>query len=269
MMIKPLTGDDWTVFTAWADTEGWRISLPEQRLFQSQWRSSFYVLWEGGCRCAFASGVVYDSSGWIGNLIVDPQRRHQGYGSKIFRFVFNQLITLPRIQRIWLTASEQGAPLYRRYGFIDLDRVGRWSAQGSGDELPLPEADLASLSRMDERCWGESRKPLLRILVEDSRFLSAEDSMALLQPGFDFWFLGPWLGRMNSSSSYRRILEQALVTTPRGKRIFTDVLASSAAAMALQQAGFEYLGDNQLMCCSHEPVALNGVVSLASLGSIG
>lgn len=269
MTIKPLHNDDWDVFSAWAKGEGWQISLQEQRLFQNQWRPCFSVLWKQGKRCAFISAVIYANSAWIGNLIVHPQLRQQGYGSTLFKAALDQLSRQEKIKRIWLTASQQGAPLYRRNGFVKIDQIERWQSRGQGGCSLTQPVRIDELAAFDRQCWGESRRTLLAMVADDGRLVKREDTLAVLQPGIDFWLLGPWLQRRSSSVQGRWVIARALTTVPQGKLIVTDILASSGTSLMLKQAGFELCGENQLMCRSNVPVAVDGVVSLASLGSIG
>lgn len=269
MTIKQLNTDDWNVFVDWANAENWRISFQEQRLFQSQWRPCFYVLWHNGERCAFVSAVIYKTSAWIGNLIVHPHKRKSGYGSELFRYALDHLSQQKKVTRVWLTASEQGISLYRQHGFVAIDQVERWHSYGRGESLMTQPVDLEMITALDQRCWGESRGALLGMLADDGCLLNEENTAALLQPGVDFWLLGPWLTRRRSSQYYRQIVDQALATAPQGKEVVTDVLTSSGTALILQQAGFEALGYNRLMCRSRDSIDLTGVVSLASLGSIG
>lgn len=271
MLIRPVDPSDWDVFMRLALDENWTVSFLEQRLFQNQWRPYFHVLWSRGRRCGFVSAVIYGSSAWIGNLIVRPELRRHGYGSRLFLFALERLRGLPALKRIWLTASEQGAPLYLKHGFRMLDRVDRWIACGtggnpSGRERPV---ELGRLIEYDGACWGESRTPLLEAAADDGFTISAGRSLALLQAGIGVWQLGPWLSRERSPLDDRTLLDKALAATPRHKLLVTDVIALSGAGPALGACGFEWSGSNALMCLSREPVALDGCVALASLGSLG
>lgn len=269
MTIKPVDSHDLEHFYQWAGTENWKVSFQEKRLFQNQWRPYFYVLWERGQRRGYISAVVYSSSAWIGNLIIDPQLRQRGYGTHLFEFALKRLQNITTLKRIWLTASEQGAPLYRKYGFTPVDKVERWIARGRSGEGEQTDLDLTALIKLDRDCWGESRKTLITLLADDSCFVAADGSMALLQTGVDFWQLGPWLSDNHASLGWRHCLDQALALTPEGRIVASDVLASSRASLLLKNAGFKRSGSNQLMCLSSKPVNISGVVSLASLGSIG
>ncbi|MBN1959127.1 MAG: GNAT family N-acetyltransferase [Desulfuromonadales bacterium] len=269
MTITSPDTNDWETFCAWAAAENWKLSFQEQHLFLNQWRPYFYVMWKDGLRCGFVSAVRYKTSGWIGNLLVDPQQRHRGHGRTLFRFALDKLQGQPGVRRIWLTASSQGAPLYRQYGFAVIDTVHRWSASGCGDRRPVKHSALKELIDIDTHSWGESRASLINPLAIDSYSLFTADNAALLQTGVHFWQLGPWSTRGNSVQADPTILRQSLAATPKGKPLLMDILASAQLSLSLQHNGCSYQGSNALMCLSAAPPSMRGVIALASLGSIG
>ena len=57
--------------------------------------------------------------------------------------------------------------------------------------------------------------------------------------------------------------------TPTDKLLVTDILASAELELILRAAGFTRSGSNLLMCSSPSAVDYDGVMALASLGSIG
>ena len=268
MAILNLTAADWPSFAALAAAEGWSIPLQEQRLFQNHWRPFFFVLKEQGTPFGFVSAVAYKSSGWIGNLLIAPEQRGKGYGAELFDFALD-FLRRSRPQRIWLTASTQGAPLYRKRGFVSVDRIDRWSGSGLAATTEDSGRELSDLIDCDTRCWGESRAPLLKLLCDDSLPLTAGEDRALLQPGLEFWQLGPWLSPRQNPRDNRQLLQQARERTPQGKTLVADILISSGQELNLRNAGYQRGGSNELMCLAADPQTPGGVVALASLGSIG
>jgi len=269
MVIKPINNDDWDTFYSWAENEEWTISFQEQRLFQNQWRPSFFALWEQGSCCGFISVVIYKTSGWIGNLLVQPSKRGNGYGSMLFDFAMERLEE-NQLERIWLTASTQGAPMYRKRGFVNVDQIIRMTGLGTGQQSKGTSATVTELIELDHHCWEESRRPMLILLADDGIILKEEKSMALLQPGPDFWQVGPWLTSQPDTQEARHLLAEAIQKTPKETPLVMDMLASSGLDLLLHQQGFKTKGQNELMCKSREPVEnLTGVTALASLGSIG
>jgi hypothetical protein len=229
-------------------------------------------LWEHGSCCGFISVVIYTTSGWIGNLLVDPQKRGHGYGSTLLNFAMTHLET-SKLERVWLTASAQGTPLYRRRNFTTVAQIVRWSGQGTGQvtnhETHSAGNGLKQLLELDRQCWTESRSPLLNLLADDSMIVTAGSHIALLQPGLEFWQIGPWLSSGQGAEDIQPFLNQAVQRTPAGKPLLVDVFQSAGLDLALRQAGFTAHGQNELMCLSQAPVTLAGVKALASLGSIG
>ena len=268
MQFRQLTERDWRQFLDWAALEGWRVSLQEQRLFQNQWRPYFFALYGSGGLCGFVSAVAYKESGWIGNLLVPEALRGKGYGSALFDYAL-QFIQQTQPQRIWLTASEHGQPIYERRGFKVIDRVERWKTTGLGDCRPTAGPAAIELINLDRACWGESRAPLINALSDEGHLCRAGGAMGLIQTGVAGWQLGPWLSPARNALENRLLLKQAISITPAGKELLVDTLASSEMELVLRTSGFEKQGSNQLMVLSDAPVRLNGVMALASFGSVG
>lgn len=268
MQFLPPTRADWQQFRRWAAAENWTIPAQELRLFQNLWRHWFFALHAGGAVKGFVSAVPYAESGWIGNLLVGPEQRGQGYGALLFDFAL-ALLHQAGLQRVWLTASETGLPIYARRGFVAIDRVERWCGEGLGELDWSREMAVPELIALDGDCWGEDRARLLNLLAKKAEVCRAETGMALLQPSRPAWLLGPWLAPRQTARQNRSILQQALGKTPAGTSLLIDVLVSAGMASSLRNAGFDRLGANVLMCLSAQPPALHGVVSLASPGSLG
>ncbi|AMV70478.1 GNAT family N-acetyltransferase [Desulfuromonas carbonis] len=261
---------EWPCFRAWAAAENWRVPLREEQLFQDQWWPHFFVLRLAGRPLGFVSAVAYQESGWIGNLLVAPESRGRGFGAALFDFAVERL-NLARVKRIWLTASGAGLPLYQRRGFLPCDRVERWQGpgQGLGGGLPTPPELLEKLIALDWRCWGEDRSPLITALAMPAMILQQGESLALLQPDPNAWQLGPWLSPGRCPRENRLLLLQALERTPAERPLVIDLLRSSGMGPLLRSAGFVLSGNNELMSWGAMPPAREGVIALASLGSIG
>jgi GNAT superfamily N-acetyltransferase len=266
-MIQTLTRSDWDAFIRMADAEGWQVPLQEQRLFINQWRPYFFVLKIQGKPLGFVSAVCYRTSGWIGNLLIHPQHRGQGYGTQLLRYAL-AFLDQPYVKRVWLTASDQGAPLYLKYGFETVDRIERWSAPGLGQNIKVNN-DLDDLIFLDSHCWQESREPLIRNIAIDTPVLRHGSSLALLQPGLASWQLGPWLIRDLNPRDLHLLLQRAREMTPVGKTLVSDILTSAELELILRANNFVRSGTTKLMCLSQTPASYSGVIALASLGSIG
>lgn len=268
MITQPLSTSDWNLFLRLARSESWHIPVKEQLLFQHQWRPYFLALRQGGKTCGFVSVVSFRHSGWIGNLLIDPELRGRGYGKYLFEEALKVLNQRP-LRRIWLTASVQGQLLYKRYGFEQIDTVVRWSAPGQGrGQLPANHATLECLAALEQDCWGEDRRDLLRTIATDALLLQQPNTLAMLQTGIDLFQLGPWSTAQINPRYTRLLLDSALCATPVDKSLFIDGLQASGIELILRQAGFVRHGQNSLMLRGESP-NLSGVMALASFGSFG
>lgn len=262
-------GADWEIFCRWAKAEGWRVPARELELYAGELAASAFVLRQVGRALGFVTAVAHQRSGWIGNLLIDPARRGQGHGVRLLEHAMAEL-EARGCDSLWLTASEQGLPLYQRRGFRTVDRVVRWSRRGGeGGGLPTATGDGADLDAADRRVWEESRQALLLGLARGGRIFRKGGSLLLLQAGADLQVLGPWFSR-ELCPRENRLLLTAVLDAAGPAELVVDLLASAPLAALLVVAGFERRGEGALMVRGPLPAGkLDGLVALASLGSMG
>jgi hypothetical protein len=222
------------------------------------------------------SFVHHGASAWIGNLIIRPEWRGQGFGKHLFEQALGCLAE-KKAASVWLTASEAGFPLYQRRGFETVGRVERWVLKGQGGALPCcpagerseedrPAAD--ALRGADTRTWG-GRRLLLDYLLKIGRPIACGGSIALLQREPGLRILGPWYGG-GGEEDHRRLLTLAIASTSAGEDLVADVLAGALSPEVLREVGFTRQGGTRLMVRGNAAgIDLNRMVSFASLGSLG
>lgn len=265
---------DWEAFRMWAAREGWRIPARELALYRNELADSAFVLRNPADEpLGFVTVCRQQRSAWIGNLIVDPARRGMGHGRRLFRHAVSTL-SARGVGVLWLTASDDGRPLYESCGFREAGRVERWVWSGIG----LPEAtegragggELFTLVRADAAAWGDSRAELLSLLACGGRVLSSGSTVALLQTGDELCVLGPWLSADHCPRANRMVLMKALESFSGAGEIAVDVIGASPERTLLYAAGFRQCGETVLMMRGESgAVRLRDVVALASLGSMG
>ncbi|HSR25150.1 MAG TPA: GNAT family N-acetyltransferase [Candidatus Eisenbacteria bacterium] len=270
--IGPPSPQDWETFLLWARLEGWRVPARELALYREELADSAFVLRASdGAALGFVTVCRHRQGGWIGNLIVDPARRGEGLGRRLFRHAAG-VLSARGASALWLTASAAGRPLYEECGFREAGRVERWSWRG---EVPAPSGggggggDLYALARADAAAWGDSRVALLTLLARGGQVLAAGRTVALLQPADELCVLGPWLSADLCPRANRTVLAQAM-TAAAGRDLAVDVIGGSPVRILLHAAGFRQAGETVLMVRG-EPGAFRPgeVVALASLGSMG
>jgi GNAT superfamily N-acetyltransferase len=274
VIIDTPAGQDWDTFQKWAATEEWRVPTRELALYRHELADSAFVLRD--CEegpLGFVTVCRHQRSAWIGNLIVDPARRGQGFGRRLFNHAVDTL-SARGADTLWLTASAVGRPLYETYGFREAGRVERWIWRGE-DSLPDRvesggRGDLYPLARADAAAWGDSRVGLMTLLARHGKVLSAGQTIALLQPTAELIILGPWLSADLCPRANRAVLTMALAVVGSSGELAVDVMGGSPVRILLHAAGFRQTGETLLMVRGETArTRLGKVVALASLGSMG
>jgi ribosomal protein S18 acetylase RimI-like enzyme len=246
----------------------------ELALYRQELADSAFVLRDEWRQpLAFVTVCRQQEHAWIGNLIVDPVRRGQGYGRQLFRHAIG-ILAARGAEVLWLTASAAGRPLYAGLGFHEIGRVERWVGTGIDcareRTAVVGNGELYTLVRADAGAWGHSRAGLLTLLARGGQVAVAGSTVALLQPGEDLNVLGPWLSADRCPRANRIVLGLALEAFSGAGEIAVDVLADSPVRPLLRAAGFRQVGESVLMRCGEAgKVRLVEVVALASLGSMG
>jgi len=262
---------DWTCFREWSRQEGWRVPTRELALYRGELSDSATVLRDPeGVPLGFVTVCRHQRSAWIGNLLVDPAQRGQGFGRQLFAHAVGTLSALG-INALWLTASAAGRPLYETYGFRAAGRVERWVWSGVGGGVATAATgNLHALVRADAAAWGDSRVGLLSRLARGGQIVASGSTVALLQKGDGLMVLGPWLSADLCPRSNRAVLATALEACPAAGEIAVDLIGGSPVRRLLQASGFSQTGETLLMLRG-EPgkVKYGEIVALASLGSMG
>lgn len=268
------TPRDWDMFLEWSRLEDWRVPARELALYRKELADCAFVLRDGkDVPIGFITVCRHLHSAWIGNLIVAPGRRGEGFGRRLFAHAADMLAVCGATS-LWLTASAAGKPLYASCGFRQAGRIERWSWQGdpavARKPAPVGTRDLVSLTRADTAAWGDSRLGLLALLARSGSIFSSGSTIALLQPADNLNVLGPWLSADLCPRANRTVLTMAMEAVSGGGEMAVDVLGDSPMRILLQAAGFRQTGETLLMVRGESAqVKFNEIVALASLGSMG
>jgi ribosomal protein S18 acetylase RimI-like enzyme len=267
MNVTPFLEEDISPFLALAREEGWICDLWEFLFLLKSFPEGCFVYREGNSTLGYITSVRYGKSGWIGNLLVEPQARSRGIGRRLMEQTVATLLK-HGVETVWLTASEQGAGLYQRLGFKTIDTIFRWTGKGTVARPVEPAApDFESMRVVDQVGWGDRRDSLLEVTCSRGRIYSGTDGYLCCQPWQNGMQIGPW-GCLSPPQA-EQLFDQAL--SGAGKRVFLDVPAGNPMAIALLiEKGFEVKGSNALMYLGADPqYRPEKVFALASMGSMG
>lgn len=263
--------EDTAEFLRIAAAEGWISDDWELGFLRSAFPQGCLVKRIQGFPAAFVTAVRYERSGWIGNLLVQPDLRRRGIGAELMAEALDALVQAG-VETVWLTASPSGKQLYERLGFREIDTIRRW--EGAGLEIgPVSPAELSlnELVRLDADGWGDRRERLLSSLMEVGEVHAGPGGFLVVRPVGIQQQIGPWTGV--SAAALVTLLEQSVRPTrsDSGEIYCLDVPTGNAAVTrCLEWYGFESTGSTVLMYQGKLPEYIPDLIgALGSFGSMG
>jgi len=255
-------------FLQLAAAEGWITDRSELEFLLRCFPQGCLVSTVDAAPAGFITATKYATSAWIGNLLVAPHFRRRGIGRSLMEKALQQLDG-SGCATVWLTASADGAHLYRTLGFVQIDCVQRWRTAGSlAAALPCA-VDLEHAAVLDRMGWGDSRTSLFAGMQDCAGWLLRKDGFLRCISAGGGLQLGPWGALAGKVAA--KLLEAALRDMAGDGDIYLDVPRGNRSAGRLLQAhGFAGSGDTLLMYRGRMPAYRpEFVYSLASMGSYG
>jgi GNAT superfamily N-acetyltransferase len=231
--MRPFTAADIPFGMRLKDAAGWNQTPADcERLLKLNPEGCFLALADGR-PAGTATSVVHGAMGFVGMVLVDPERRRMGLGTALLKRVIDHLRSCESIR---LDATADGKRLYDTLGFHEeyrLERRLRAPAPAADGGVPLA-ARVDDLLPLD--AFGHDRSALLRLLFPAGLVFAAPGGFLFTRPGTSAGFIGPWVAR--DARTAEALLQSALAQL--GDRpLFVDVPRPNAAAVEITaRAGF-------------------------------
>jgi len=231
------------------DIAGWNQTPADWERFLRASPAGCFVAEAEGKVVGTATTIVYEGRfAWIGMVLVDPDYRGRGIGTRLLEKTIAHLDAC-RVPTMKLDATPQGKPIYEKLGFVTEYEIERWTlkrAPGAATvtgESPAP--DLERILSADREVFGADRGDLLRSLDGDApeftltaHFLGHLTGYTLGRRGSRADHLGPWMARDEASA--RDLLDRFLRCSGR-ETVFVDCFREHPCARQLVRSrGFEF-----------------------------
>lgn len=247
--IRNMTPDDLDFATSCTQVVGWFAQRSEFEGFYAHDPQGCLVAEaeptaHGGPRIGICIATPYDGCGFIGMLIVLPEARGCGVGSRLLEHAIDYLHGRgARI--IGLDAVLAAVPLYERLGFQKRCRSLRFSGtlreQAHPSVRPMTETDLDAVCALDREAFGADRRFfLVRRLAREPRLCKVLEQDGQVggfvfgQRGKTRISAGPWVVRPEVARSAD--LLESLALEAGQTTIGLGILESNAAAVAAVRA---------------------------------
>jgi GNAT superfamily N-acetyltransferase len=237
------------------DLAGWnQTSADWERFLEAGEKGCFVVEIDGTVRGTAATINYQGRFAWVGMVLVDPEYRGRGIGTKLLERCIAYLDAI-RIPCIKLDATPLGKPIYEKLGFVTEYEIERWTLKRTGNDLArhesadpnewMPAPLLEHVLKADREVFGADRSALLRSVHQDAPLFTDGVWNAGGMEGYAFGrrgsfadHLGPWIAKDGETA--RRMLEGFLERSSR-ETVVTDCMkARPFLKTLLQSFGFEY-----------------------------
>ena len=178
--FREMTEADLTDGLRLSRASGWNQTLEDWRLLLSLGPGLFRVAVEGGRVVASGGAVRYgDALAWICMILVDPERRGRGIGTRVFDEVLARCeadVRAGRLRCVGLDATPAGRGIYVQRGFTDdlppqLVRMRSESVTQADSPVRvkrLEASDLDGILARDLAVFGADRRAVLRWTFESA-----------------------------------------------------------------------------------------------------
>lgn len=265
LRIRNLETRDISFATELNTTVGWNQTEKDWRGYLEFEPEGCFLAESGGLPAGTATTIRYgDRFGWIGMVLVRPEFRRFGIGTKLLRHAIEYL-QARGTAGIKLDATPMGKKVYVPLGFVDEYEVSRYEgtalaqvAKPGPDIHSLDAAVVSEVAAYDAPAFGAERAAVLRSMRgrdPEYCFVARENGRVcgyvIAREGRQAVQVGPWIAE---DAAWAGQLLRAVFHRVGGRKIFVDVPHPNPAGRGLVekygfaiQRGFTrmFLGENR------------------------
>lgn len=262
--IRQLRAEDIPFAMEVKNLAGWNQTARDWAGYLEYEPDGCFIAEAGGRPVGTATAIRYaDRFGWIGMVLVHPDARRLGIGTRLLRRTIEYL-QQRGVKCVKLDATPMGRKVYVPMGFRDEYELSRYEGNAPTAAAPtsaavqfLTERDLAEVSVLDAEAFGAERMKVLQSMsARNPEFCFARreggkiTGFLIARHGQNAVQIGPWIARDAAGADE---LLRAFWRRVPGKRVFVDVPHPNAAGIALMvrdgftvQRGYSrmFLGEN-------------------------
>lgn len=244
--VRTLEPGDFSFCLVQSAREGWDTTVRTLATHLAHDPDGCFIAEVEGQPAGMVTTTRYQLTGWIGNLIVPPERRGLGIGTLLMQRAIAHL-ERRGTATIRLEADPMGINIYHKLGFVDEFESPRFRRERSASPAlaaaaELAQADLSRLGAFDAPYFGDRRGRLLGLLSDGARLalrVPARGRLAgylIAQPSACGTRLGPWVAE--SSHAAAELLDTAVARLDDGALIVAVPGPNDAGCEMLRSRGF-------------------------------
>lgn len=206
-ILRPLRSEDLSAALRLSALAGWNQTYEDWAMLLDLAPEGCLAIEIDGTLASTTTLLCYGKKlAWIGMVLTGPAYRRQGLARKLFEECLKRADTTG-IDTLKLDATDQGQPLYEKFGFRCEQEIERWSRPGDGTAPHFVPASVeSSFTNIDAACFPVDRSTLLTRLASRSSLHTNQDAYLLARAGRVSSYLGPCVSN-NVKGARRLIIE--------------------------------------------------------------
>jgi len=206
-ILRPLRSDDLSAALRLSAQAGWNQTYEDWAMLLDLAPEGCLAIEIDGSLASTTTLLCYGKKlAWIGMVLTDPAYRRQGLARRLFEECLKRSDTMG-MEALKLDATDQGQPLYEKFGFRCEQEIERWARPGNGAALTFAPVGVdSSLTKIDEPYFPADRSTLLARLASRSSVHTNQDAYLLARAGRLSAYLGPCVSK-NVDSARQLIIK--------------------------------------------------------------
>jgi GNAT superfamily N-acetyltransferase len=176
---------------------------------------------------------------WVGMVLTRTEWRGRGFARNLLATALARADQLG-IATVKLDATDQGQPVYEKFGFRAEQPVERWFREGSPSTVEQTASEKTlnrSCLDLDSEAFGTDRSHLIHELEKRSAVSSTTGAYLFFRPGRVSDYLGPCISKNREAA---QTLIEARIRDSSAKSWFWDVISRNQESASLaQELGFK------------------------------
>ncbi|MGH9495423.1 MAG: GNAT family N-acetyltransferase, partial [Candidatus Sulfotelmatobacter sp.] len=194
---------------------GWNQTEDDWRMLLELAPESCWGIDTNGVLAATTTLVCYGQRlSWIGMVLTRQEFQRRGLAKRLFEKALRHAGQIG-IETVKLDATEQGRPLYERFGFQSERTIERWLRVGATSmKIPTSARAMEIWREVDRERFGADRSELLGKLAARSVPFTESESYLFVRAGRLNAYVGPCLS--DNSEVARKLIVECVTKTKCG-----------------------------------------------------
>jgi GNAT superfamily N-acetyltransferase len=235
--VRALRPSDLAAAVELSSIAGWNQTEEDWRMLVTAASTRCFGIEADGQLVSTTTLVCYEQRlAWIGMVLTKPEYRGRGFARRLLGHALDSANSLG-VATVKLDATDQGKPLYERFGFNAEQPVERWVRPGGSNSISKQITTTRSQSqKLDLDTFGADRSALLGQLAERSSVFSIADAFLFARTGRTTAYLGPCVA--SDPDEARTLITECVHASPRANWSWDLLPANRNAAAFASELGF-------------------------------